>query len=120
MLLKHAAVSSQQQPMTASTISSLEHSAEYIIRPVSGQANPPRLSFPFFLYSRETRSGTESLGTSLPVHCSSAMQASAGCSQLFQQYYTVDDPLDSLDGPVLFSLRVPVIQEGGSAAEALP
>ena len=38
MLLKHAAVSSQQQPMTASTISSLEHSAEYIIRPVSGQA----------------------------------------------------------------------------------
>jgi len=49
VLLKHAAVSSQQQPMTASTISSLEHSAEYIVRPVSGQANPPRLSFPFFL-----------------------------------------------------------------------
>ena len=38
MLLKKAAVSSWQQPMTASTISSLGHPVEYIIQPVSGQA----------------------------------------------------------------------------------
>ena len=38
MLLKEAAASSWQQPMTASTISSLGHSVEYIIQPVSGQA----------------------------------------------------------------------------------
>ena len=38
MLLKKAAVSSWQQPMTASTISSLSHPVEYIIQPVSGQA----------------------------------------------------------------------------------
>ena len=38
MLLKKAAASSWQQPMTASTISSLGHPVEYIIQPVSGQA----------------------------------------------------------------------------------
>ena len=38
MLLKKAAASSWQQPMTANTISSLGHPVEYIIQPVSGQA----------------------------------------------------------------------------------
>ena len=45
MLLKHGAVISQLHPMTASTMSGLQQSAEFIVKPVSGQAKLTRNCF---------------------------------------------------------------------------
>ena len=42
MLLKHGAVMSQLEPMTASTMMGREQTAEFIIKPVSGQAKLTR------------------------------------------------------------------------------
>ena len=42
MLLKHASVVSQEEPMTASTMSGEQPPVEFIIRPVSGQAKLTR------------------------------------------------------------------------------
>ena len=42
MLLKHASVASQEQPMTASTIADVQPLPEFIIKPVSGKAKLTR------------------------------------------------------------------------------